>query len=67
MAFQMDLPVLILKEKDVLAEGILERGDLGAYMPEFSLENSTTLYFNTHEIRALMIQWEEKIRKVNIV
>lgn len=66
MAFQMDLPVLILKEKDVLAEGILERGVLGAYMPEFSLENSPTLYFNTPEFKALMIQWEEKIRKVNM-
>ena len=35
MAFQLGLPVLIFREKGVIEEGILEKGVLGIYMPEF--------------------------------
>ena len=37
MAFQIGLPVLIFRESGVLAEGILEKGVFGTYMPEFDL------------------------------
>lgn len=35
MAFQLGLPILIFREKGVIAEGILERGVTGTYLPEF--------------------------------
>ena len=38
MAYQIGLPVLILREKGVIDEGILERGVLGLYMPQFDLD-----------------------------
>lgn len=46
MAFQLGLPVLILREKGVIAEGILEKGVLGVYMPEFDLNWNLDDYLN---------------------
>ena len=37
MAFQLGLPILILREQGVLAEGVLEKGVTGLYLPEFTL------------------------------
>ena len=45
MAFQIGLPILILRENGVLADGILERGVIGTYMPEFSLEDTAPDYY----------------------
>ena len=47
MAFQLGLPVLILREKGVIAEGILEKGVLGVYMPEFDLNCNLDDYFKS--------------------
>jgi hypothetical protein len=44
MAYQIGLPVLILREKGVVAEGLLEKGVIGTYMPEFSLDGQPTDY-----------------------
>ncbi|RBN36453.1 hypothetical protein DMN50_35450, partial [Priestia megaterium] len=38
MAFQIGLPILIFREKGVIADGILERGVTGTYLPEFDLD-----------------------------
>jgi hypothetical protein len=45
MAYQIGLPILILREKGVLGDGMLERGVVGLYMPEFDLTRSIGDYF----------------------
>lgn len=57
MAFQIGLPVLILRENGVIADGILEQGVLGTYMPEFNLENFSTDYLKSQEWNQLIRKW----------
>lgn len=64
MAFQLGLPVLILREKGVLAEGVLEQGVLGVYMPEFDLDSNLDDYFKSKEWTQIIIKWECYVRKV---
>ena len=64
MAFQLGLPVLILREQGVLEEGILEKGVLGMYMPEFSLSGNLNDYFKPDEWIQLIGKWEVNVRKV---
>lgn len=64
MAFQMGLPVLVLREKGVLQEGILEKGVLGTYMPEFDLTDSIEDYFESPEWKQLLKQWESMVLRV---
>lgn len=64
MAFQLGLPILILREKGVIEEGILEKGVLGIYMPEFDLECDIDEYFKSKEWRHIIQRWESYVRKV---
>lgn len=64
MAFQLGLPVLILREKDVIAEGILEKGVMGVYMPEFDLSGNLDNYFKSKEWIQIIQKWESCVRKV---
>ena len=64
MAFQLGLPVLILREKGVIAEGILEKGVLGVYMPEFDLSGSLDEYFQSREWVQIIQKWEGYVRRV---
>lgn len=64
MAFQLGLPVLILRESGVLADGILEKGVLGTYMPEFELSDSFEEYFQSSEFLSLMGKWEGYVRAI---
>lgn len=64
MAFQLGLPILILKEKGVIAEGILEKGVTGTYLPEFDLKNPIEQYFGSREWQQLIGKWEILVRKV---
>ena len=64
MAFQIGLPVLILREKGVLEEGILEKGVLGTYMPEFCLEEPSNKYLDTPEWSQLIRKWEAQVGAV---
>ena len=64
MAFQLGLPVLILREKGVIAEGILEKGVLGVYMPEFDLNWNLDDYFKSKEWIQIIQKWEGYVRKV---
>lgn len=61
MAFQIGLPVLILRESGVIADGILEQGVLGTYMPEFNLETSPVDYLKSPEWNQLIRQWETQV------
>src|SRR5262245_13718041 len=62
MAYQLGLPVLILREKDVLADGILEHGVVGLYMPEFNLDKATKSYFAATEWKGIIAKWEGYVR-----
>lgn len=64
MAFQIGLSVLVLREKGVIEDGILEKGVLGMYMPEFDLSNTYDSYFNTEKWQQLVKKWEVMVRKV---
>jgi hypothetical protein len=41
------LPILIFREKDVVDDGILEKGIVGLYMPEFDLDKPFDYYWIT--------------------
>ena len=64
MALHLGLPILVFREAGVLADGILEKGVLGAYMPEFDLSIGLDAYFASEEFTQLLAQWEGQIRMV---
>ena len=64
MAFQLGLPVLIIREKGVVEEGILEKGVLGVYMPEFDLDSDIDAYFASKEWTQIIQKWEGYVRCV---
>lgn len=55
MAFQLGLPILVFRENGVLDDGILEKGVLGLYMPEFDLELGVDEYFRSEEFCQLLV------------
>ena len=61
MAFQLGLPILIMRERGVLAEGILEKGVTGLYLPEFNLADGAG-FINGEECRGLLDQWGGYVR-----
>lgn len=63
MAFQLGLPILILREEGVLPEGVLEKGVTGLYLPEFSLEADS--FISGDECRRLLDQWSGYVRTVH--
>jgi hypothetical protein len=65
MAYQIGLPILILRENGVVEEGILERGILGLYMPEFNLESKIGEYFKSIEWNDMIGRWEGYVRRVS--
>lgn len=62
MAFQIGLPIIIFREKGVVADGILEKGVTGLYMPEFNLDGSIEDYFNGYEWKQVIGIWETQVR-----
>lgn len=64
MAFQIGLPILIFREKGVIDDGILEKGVVGTYMPEFDLDKPIDEYFKSDEWKQLIGKWEGKVMKV---
>ncbi len=64
MAYQIGLPILILRERGVIADGVLEKGVIGTYMPEFDLAGNPLSYFNNPEWFQLIGIWEGFVRKV---
>jgi hypothetical protein len=65
MAFQLALPLLILRERGVIAEGVLEPGVTGLYMPEFDLDRTMDSYFESPEWRQLISQFESDVRQLH--
>ena len=64
MAYQLGLPVLILREQGVMADGILEHGVVGLYMPEFNLDTTADSYFHAAEWKGIIGKWEGYVRSV---
>lgn len=64
MAYQLGLPILIFRESGVFADGILERGVVGLYMPEFDLGKAIGDYFKSAEWSEVMGKWEGFVRGV---
>ncbi|MEP6465240.1 MAG: hypothetical protein ABJB05_02995 [Parafilimonas sp.] len=65
MAYQLGLPILILREYGVLDEGILEKGIIGLYMPEFNLDKNPGEYFKSLEWNDVIGRWEGHVRAVS--
>lgn len=64
MAYQLGLPILIFREKGVFADGILERGVVGLYMPEVDLDKDIDSYFGSSEWGGVIGRWEGYVRAV---
>ena len=64
MAYQIGLPILLLREKGVIDDGILEKAVVGTYMPEFDLDSSLDDYFASPEWNNLIWKWESQVRAV---
>jgi hypothetical protein len=64
MAFQLGLPVLVFRERGVIADGVLETGVIGAYMPEIDPSADLDDYFSSPEWTQPMGQWEGRVRRV---
>jgi hypothetical protein len=62
MAFQRQLPILILREKGVVGDGLLESGVISQNMPEFDLDKSPADYLRSEDFRAAMSIWRDEIR-----
>ena len=63
MAFQLGLPILILREKGVVSEGVLEKGVTGRFLPDFDLAASPS-FIATEECRRLLDQWGGHVQSV---
>ena len=64
MAYQIGLPILIFREKGVVAEGLLEKGVVGTYMPEFDVSKPQDSYFASAEWNDIIARWEGFVRAV---
>ena len=64
MAYQLGLPILLLREKGVVADGLLEHGVVGLYMPEFDLDEPVEDYFRSVEWQGVIGKWEGYVRAV---
>lgn len=58
MAFQINMPILIFREKEVIADGIFKHGVIDAYMPEFNIDDDK--YFNDIKWTQLFDEWRQK-------
>lgn len=57
MAYQLGIPIMILREKDVFEEGILEKGISGIYLPEFDLNSNIENYISSEEFLEIFKKW----------
>lgn len=63
MAFQINMPILIFREKGVIADGILEKGVVPYYMPEFDLDKPIDEYFKSSHWIHLFEAWKALVLK----
>lgn len=59
MAFQMGLPIIIIKEKGVIADGMLELGAMASFIHEFDLSSDAEKeFFTLDENQSLFDSWK---------
>lgn len=63
MAFQIGMPILIFRENEVIADGILEKGVIPHYMPVFDLDTPIDEYFKSSEWTKLIKDWKVLVLK----
>jgi hypothetical protein len=63
MAFQIGLPILVIRENGVITEGMLSEGAMGLYTPKFDLDNEDN-YLDTQEWKQLIDQWRHSVMTV---
>jgi hypothetical protein len=61
MAYQLGLPILILREAGVISEGILEHGAVGVDMPEFDAAAPPADYFATRQWNDRFSDWAHSV------
>jgi hypothetical protein len=66
MAFQLGLPILLIRERGVLADGVLEQGVVGLYMPEVDIEGDPSKYLQSHEWKSLLHEFGSRARTYRI-
>jgi hypothetical protein len=64
MAYQLGLPIMILRERNVVADGLLEKGIVGTYLPEFDVEAAPDAYLRSPEWNQIVAKWEAQVRSV---
>lgn len=66
MAFQLGLPTLILREAGVVPEGVLEKGIVGTYMPEFEIadDKAPNVYLESEEWQQLLQKFSSQVDQV---
>jgi len=64
MAYQMGLPILVLREDGVRPDGMLEPGVAGVYLPSFDPRDDLDQYFSSVEWTDLIWKWESLVRTV---
>jgi hypothetical protein len=62
MGFQLGLPLMVLREKGVLADGLLDRGVRGANYPEFDLGAGVPDFLSSPLLKSLLPQWSARVR-----
>jgi hypothetical protein len=62
MAFQIDLPILVLREAGVTPDGILEKGSSALYLPTFNLEKNAESYLHSDEWQHIFHKWSVLVR-----
>ena len=64
MAYQLGIPVLVFRENGVVADGLLDRGVIGSFMPVFDLSNPIDNYLSSTEFNDILGKWEGLVRRV---
>ena len=62
MAFQIDLPILVLREAGVVADGILEKGSSAFYLPTFDLKQGAEPYLESDEWQHIYHRWSLQVQ-----
>ena len=63
MAYQQGIPILVLREEGVVADGVLEKGILPNYMPSFNTKSSAKSYLAGREWQQIFQQWFIEIQQ----
>jgi hypothetical protein len=66
MGFQLGMPIMVLRESGVLADGLLDRGVRGAFYPEFDLSIGAATFLQSDLVKSLLPQWSSKVQNFRV-